>query len=178
MSKVCSFTGHRPNKFNFKYNEENIDCIKLKAKLIEQIEKLYFNGVNIFLTGCAMGVDMWCGEIVMDLIKKYNDIQLYCVLAFSGQDEKWNLNYKQRYKRLINSSTKTILVQEKYSQDCYFKRNKYLVDKSNIIFGVYDTNSKKSGTKNTLNYAINQNKEILLLDITNFEIYKNLNIFL
>ncbi|WP_317368838.1 hypothetical protein [uncultured Tyzzerella sp.] len=44
MNKVCSFTGHRPSKFKFKYNENEIECIKLKAKLINEIEKIYLSG--------------------------------------------------------------------------------------------------------------------------------------
>ena len=38
MNKICSFTGHRLSKFSFKYNEEDIECIRLKAKIIEQYE--------------------------------------------------------------------------------------------------------------------------------------------
>ncbi|WP_250277792.1 SLOG family protein [[Clostridium] colinum] len=173
MNKVCSFTGHRPNKFNFKYDEEHIDCIRIKAKLIDEIENLYLNGVKYFLTGCAMGVDIWCAEIVLQLMKKYNDIKLFCVLPFNNHCEKWNESYKLRLKNIIDNSTKTIKLQESYTTDCYFKRNKYLVDKSNIILGVYDLNIEKSGTKNTLNYAIQQNKEIIILSyFVNLQIYK------
>lgn len=82
MSKICSFTGHRPDKFNFKYNEEHIDCIRLKAKLIDEIEKLYLSGVKYFLTGCAVGVDIWCAEIVLQLKNKYEDIELFSVLLW------------------------------------------------------------------------------------------------
>ena len=40
MFDVASFTGHRPDKFSFKYNEQHIDCIRLKSILINQIEYL------------------------------------------------------------------------------------------------------------------------------------------
>lgn len=172
VEKICSFTGHRPNKFSFKYNEENIDCIRLKAKLIDEIENLYLNGVKYFLTGCAMGVDIWCAEIVLQLKNKHNDIKLFCVLPCSNHYENWNENYKLRLKNIIDNSTKTIKLQENYTEDCYFKRNKYLVDKSNIILGVYDLKMKKSGTRNTLNYAIQENKEIIVLDTISLQVYK------
>ena len=173
MSKVCSFTGHRPSKFKFKYNEDDIECIKLKAKLIDEIEKLYFKGIKIFLTGCAMGVDIWCGEIVLQLMKEYNDIQLFCVLPCNNHYENWSENYKNRLKNLMGNCTKNILVQKDYTDDCFFKRNKYLVDKSSVVLGVYDINLTKSGTKNTLKYAINQNKEVIILNINDLEIYKH-----
>lgn len=172
MSKICSFTGHRPDKFNFKYNEEHIDCIRLKAKLIDEIEKLYLSGVKYFLTGCAMCVDIWCAEIVLQLKNKYEDIELFSVLPCNNHDEKWSESYKQRLKNVLDNSKKSITLQKNYTSDCYFKRNKYLVDKSNIVLGVYDLKMKRSGTRNTLNYAIQENKEIIILDIANLQIYK------
>lgn len=172
MNKVCSFTGHRPSKFDFKYNEDDIQCIKLKAKLIQEIEKLYFQGVKIFLTGCAIGADILCGEIVLQLMKKYNDIQLYCVLPCNNHNVNWNEEYKNRLKNLMENCTRNIFLQENYSKYCYFKRDKYLVDKASLIFAVYDINSEKSGTKTTLKYAINQNKNIIILNINDLEIYK------
>ena len=74
MKKVVCFTGHRPSKFSFGYNENSIELIKLKSLLINEIEKLYLLGYKTFLTGCAMGIDIWCAEIVLDLKKKFNDI--------------------------------------------------------------------------------------------------------
>ena len=173
MNKICSFTGHRLSKFSFKYNEEDIECIKLKAKIIEQIEKMYLDGVKIFLTGCAMGVDIWCGEIVLQLMKKYDDMKLYCILPCNNIEQNWSELYKQRLKNMLNDCTKTITLQQYYSDDCFFKRNRYLVDKATVVFGVYDINCDKSGTKNTLNYAKNMNKDIVILNIEDLEIYKH-----
>lgn len=173
MLQVVSFSGHRPNYFSFKYDENHIDCIKLKHTLINEIEKLYFMGIKIFLTGCAIGVDIWCGEIVLNLKEKYNDIQLYCILPCKNQHIKWNENYKKRFNYLIYNCTKHILIQQEYSYNCFFKRNKYLVDKATIILAVYDKTISKSGTKNTINHAINSNKNLIIIDPKTLNIYKN-----
>lgn len=172
VNKVCSFTGHRPSKFNFKYDEEHIDCIRLKAKLINEIERLYLKGFKIFLTGCAMGVDIWCGEIVLQLMKKYKDIQLFSILPCNNYYINWSENYKQRLKNIMKNCTKTILLQERYLNDCYLKRNIYLVDKANLILAVYDINSDKSGTKSTLQYAIKKEKEVIIINIDDLQIYR------
>lgn len=92
-------------------------------------------------------------------MKKYNDIQLFCVLPCNNHYENWGENYKNRLKNLMKNCTKNILVQKDYTDDCFFKRNKYLVDKSNVVLGVYNINLTKSGTKNTLKYAISQGKK-------------------
>lgn len=125
---VCSFIGHRPDKFNFQYDETHLDFILLKAKLIIEIEKIYLSGIKIFLTGCALGVDMWCGEIVLKLKEKYNDIELYCVLAFKNQTKNCSSDYKKRLEILLKNSNGVYYTQEKYSKTCYFIRNNFLVD--------------------------------------------------
>ena len=168
MEKIVSFTGHRPNKFIFQ-NENHISCIELKHIIMEQIKKLYLEGNKIFLTGCAIGVDIWCGEIILDLIEKYNDIKLYCVIPFENQANRWTDDYRKRYTRLVDKKKKKIILQKNYSQDCYLKRNKFLVDKCTTLIGVYDGISQNSGTYSTLNYAINQNKDIIYINSNNFK---------
>lgn len=117
MKKVVCFTGHRPNKFSFGYNENNIELIKLKALLINEIEKLYLLGYKVFLTGCAMGVDIWCAEIVLDLKRKFNDIELYCIVSFEKQSEKWKQEYKLRHNYILENCTRQILLQKEYTKD-------------------------------------------------------------
>lgn len=164
MKKVVCFTGHRPNKFSFKNNENNIECVKLKLLLINEIESLYLLGYKVFLTGCAIGVDIWCAEIVLDLKRRFNDIELYCIIPFENQCEKWSIEYKLRYNYIIQNCNKKIILQKEYTNNCYIKRNKFLVDNSSIIIGVYDENYDLSGTKNTLKYALSTNKKIIIID--------------
>ncbi len=173
-TKVCSFTGHRPEKFTFKNNEEHIDCIRLKAMLIKEIENLYLDGVKYFLTGCAMGVDIWCAEIVIQLKEKYNDINLFSVIPCNEHHKNWNEIYKKRLKNVLDNSTKIIKLQEEYTEDCYLKRNKYLVDKSTVVLGVYNLKFKRSGTRSTLSYAMKENKEVIIIDVPKIEKYKHI----
>ena len=37
--KSCAFTGHRPQRFPWGYNESDPRCAKLKASLVSEIEK-------------------------------------------------------------------------------------------------------------------------------------------
>jgi len=53
----CTFTGHRPHKFPWKYNEDDEWCVALKATLAEQITALGNTGVTDFYSGGADGVD-------------------------------------------------------------------------------------------------------------------------
>lgn len=170
MEKICSFIGHRIEKFNF-IDENDINCITLKHLLIEQINNIYLEGTKIFLTGGAIGVEIWCGEIVLNLKQKYNDLKLYSIIPFENQSKKWSCDYKKRHKNLLDNSNGRIIMQKYYTKDCYLKRNKFLVDKCTTLLGVYDGISKKSKTYSTLDYAINENKEVIYINCNNYKVY-------
>jgi len=55
VNKVCAFTGHRPNKLPWRYNETDSRCVALKAVLMEQITILIEDGFTQFLSGMAEG---------------------------------------------------------------------------------------------------------------------------
>ena len=51
----CSFTGHRPHKFPWRYNETDSRCTALKTALAEQITSLAEAGVTAYYGGGADG---------------------------------------------------------------------------------------------------------------------------
>ena len=64
--KTCAFTGHRPQNLPFGFNEEDERCIDLKKTLREQIINLIENeGVTHFISGMAIGVDMYAAETLI-----------------------------------------------------------------------------------------------------------------
>jgi len=74
----CAFTGHRPQKLPWRYNEMAESCTRLKKTLAMQIARLVAGGVTDFLTGMAQGVDTFCAEIVLDLREKNPGLKLHC----------------------------------------------------------------------------------------------------
>lgn len=54
-SRTCCFTGHRPHKLPFGYDEEHEDCLLLKMKLVVEIETMRKNGVTNFVSGMDVG---------------------------------------------------------------------------------------------------------------------------
>lgn len=51
LENCCAFTGHRPHKFPWKYDEADSRCVALKAVLAEQIAALVNAGVTQFCQG-------------------------------------------------------------------------------------------------------------------------------
>lgn len=68
--KVCCFTGHRPQKLPFGFNEEDERCVLLKDRLKGAIEMLITeHNITHFISGMALGVDIYSAEIVLSLKK-------------------------------------------------------------------------------------------------------------
>ena len=84
--KTCAFTGHRPQKLPFGFNEADERCTALKkllrTKIIEYIETEH---VTHFISGMALGTDMYAAEIVLGLKAAYPGITLTCALPCESQ---------------------------------------------------------------------------------------------
>ena len=153
---ACAITGHRPTRFCFGYNEEDPLCQKLKECLLEQF-----------------GVDMWAGEQLLTLRAQtgYEDIKIIVVVPFIGYDSKWPDQSKHRLKKLIQNSNDSIVISHSADVSSYKKRNYYMVDHAEYIIGVFDNQKKlRSGTAQTVNYALHQGKVITLIHPDTMEI--------
>ena len=164
LQNTCCFTGKRPQSFSFKYNEHAKGCIKLKEKIKDEIEKVIKKGYTNFISGMALGVDLWAAEAVLELKEKYPEIELYCAIPYKGQSITWEQNYRDRYMTCIHKCKKYVVISPFYAKDCFFKRNMYMVDNSSLVIAVSD-NPPTGGTAHTINYARKNNKEIIMIEI-------------
>ena len=161
-TKKCAFTGHRPQSLPFGFNEADERCIALKQKLRDEIiRQIEENGVTHFITGMAIGVDMFAAEIVLGLKSAYNGITLECAIPCETQAEKWSEALRDRYFDIASKCDKETLLQQRYTPDCMHKRNRYMVDQADYIIAVW--NGKLNCTPFVRRYDILSNKWGVLL---------------
>ena len=160
---TCAFTGHRPSNFSFGYDEEHPDCTKLKLVMAAQIASLIANGVTTFLTGMALGVDMWGAEIVLALKSQRPDLRLIAVLPCETQADKWSPQQRERYFNILAASDETVYVSRHYTRDCMFKRNRWLIDHASFVLAVYN-GGQKGDTAYTVHYAYQQKRAVIVID--------------
>ena len=111
----CAFTGHRPQSLPFGFNETDSRCIALKRALHDQIINLIeTNGVTHFISGMAIGVDMFAAEIVLGLKAIYPNITLECAFPCETQAAKWSENLRDRYFDIASKCDKETLIQHQY----------------------------------------------------------------
>ena len=95
--RCCCFTGHREDKLQRPQKEVLED---LKREIIQAVE----DGFTTFITGMAYGVDIWAGELILELRKKHRDIHLIAAVPFEGFDSHWNESWRKRYRRLLKKA--------------------------------------------------------------------------
>lgn len=140
----CCFTGHRPEKLNI--SEENI------RKLLEkEIDLVINNKYDTFITGMAMGVDIWAAEIVLKKKVQYPYLHLICAIPHPGFERRRSLDDKETYKNILKDADIVKMVSDHYFSGCYQVCNRWMVDHSSYVIAVW--NGKPSGTKNTICYA-------------------------
>lgn len=162
MSKTVCFTGHRPKDMVWQYDESHQEFIKFYTRLSANIEMMITDyDVTHFITGMAMGVDTWAGEIVAGLKSRYPHITLESAIPCLKQESKWHFTTKKRYYDLLEHCDKTTIVTNtEYTHRCMQVRNEYMVDNSDIVFAVW--NGKEfGGTFNCIKYARSVGKKIV-----------------
>lgn len=161
-TKTCCFTGSRPQNLTWGFDETDPRCVRLKARLREEIEHVITTrGICHFISGMALGVDTYAAEIVLDLRDRY-PITLECAIPHEGQAERWKEPDRDRYFSIVERCDRETMLQTHYTVDCMFKRNRYMVDHSKLLLAVY--NGYPGGTAQTVNYAKQVGREIVFID--------------
>lgn len=140
----CCFTGHRPEKLNRSEAEIKKD---LEAAILQAIN----DGFVTFITGMARGVDIWAGEIVLQLRKQNPNLHLIAASPYEGFESRWSADWQRRYKNILDQADLVRFVCKGYSKACFQIRNEWMVNRSARVIAVY--NGEAGGTRNTIEYA-------------------------
>jgi len=163
FDQCCAFTGHRPKKFPWGYNETDARCVALKKELAAQIAKLVDAGYTDFLSGMAEGTDTWAALAVLAMKKENPALNLHCILPCEEQADKWSVSARELYFSILNRADSVVYVSREYSKDCMLKRNRYLVDHASCLLAVYN-GEQRGGTAMTVRYARKMGRKTILLE--------------
>ena len=162
IEKCCAFTGHRPRKFPWGYDETDARCIALKKTLTEQIAKLVEAGYTDFYSSMAEGSDTWAALAALALKKENPALKLHCVLPCEGQADQWSAPARELYFSILDQADEVVYVSREYSEDCMLERNRYLVDHTTCLLAVYN-GEQRGGTAMTVRYARKLGREIIII---------------
>lgn len=150
----CCFTGHRPEKLT-----------RSEAKIKKDLETAILQAVNdgfvTFITGMARGVDIWAGEIVLQLREHNPNLHLIAASPYEGFESRWSEDWRRRYIDVLEQSDLVRFVCKGYSRACFQLRNEWMVNRSARVIAVY--NGEPGGTQNTIKYANTLNIETVII---------------
>ena len=148
----CCFTGHRPEKLQRTEYEIRVD-------LEYEIRKAIHDGLNVFITGMARGVDIDAAEIVLQLRAEGYPVRLICASPYPGFERSWSLTWQTRYGAIMATADLVRYICPRYCKECFQIRNQWFVNHSSRVIAVF--NGRPSGTKNTIDYALRQGVPVI-----------------
>ena len=162
--QTCCFTGHRPGKLPWGFNEADPRCTALKRKIADAVDSAYQSGYRHFICGMAQGCDFYFAEAVLALKERRPDVLLECARPCESQADRWPEEEQERYQSILDRCDYETLVQHRYDRFCMMRRNRYMVDRSARLLAVYD-GEPKGGTAQTLAYALRKGLHVTILEL-------------
>ncbi len=174
--KTICFTGHRENSVIPYKGEQIYYGITLRTvqlMLFRYIDMAVESGYKTFISGLAAGTDLWAAKYILG--KKHSDssIRLIGVMPYLRHAERFSDRYKELLAdaergadMLLTTNTDPLVVYgksrggEKTFPDLYRVRNYFMVDNASAVISYFNEGSYKSGTSQTLNYAVRQGLKI------------------
>ena len=161
-STTACFTGHRCQNLPWGFNENDERCLTMKLILQSEILKALNKGYRTFICGMALGFDMICANVVLNLKSRYPDIKMVGALPCKTQDRKWSEKDRQKYRELLNRLDDIRCVYEEYiGAECMLERNRFMVNNSSLLIALFS--GRPGGTKSTIDYARQQGLDIVII---------------
>lgn len=156
---TCFFAGPRPKNLPSESYDPYVTSNKrillaLREVIIDHIEN---KGIDTFITGMALGIDLWAARIVMKLKEdeRYSHVKLISAIPCIGQSDSWPKKSRDEWQRVYDASFEAIYVSNRsYFDKCMQIRNEWMVD--HACCGIAVFSGSQGGTFNCLKYAVEQ----------------------
>ncbi len=162
IKSVC-FSGHRVICADF--NEERLD---------HYLKRLIDINYTVFICGGALGFDTLVAEKIIKLKKDNPQIKLHIYAPCRDQDKKWSFSDKRRYKKILDKADLVIVMAESYYDGCMRARNYKMVDDASACI-CYLNNTVRSGTAQTVRYALKTKRPVINVSEFAAEVLKELS---
>ena len=152
IEKTCCVTGHRD------IPEDKKEFVI--AELEKEIRAAVADGYTRFISGFAEGTDLIFAALIIELKAQGHPLVLEAAIPYAGR-----LNSADPFfQKILSLCDRIKVLCEKSSRNCYYIRNRYMVDESSRVIAVYD-GRKDGGTTYTINYANTQGRTVMVIEL-------------
>ena len=159
----CCFTGHRPTKLPWRYDEADPRCTALKRRMTDAVELAYEQGYRHFICGMAMGCDLYFCECVLALRERRPEVTIEAAIPCPTQADAWPEAQRARYRALVEACDFETMVSARYTSSCMQRRDRYMVDHASLLIAAFDGSA--GGTRYTMEYAMRRGISVVDLPI-------------
>ena len=160
---TCCFTGHRPQKLHWSYNESDPRALAMLDEMDKALAQILRRGYRHFICGMAEGCDLVFAELILALREYLPGVTLEAAVPCPGQSARWSARSRARYDSILSRCDKVTVVSQVYTPGCMMARNRYMVDRSSLLLAC--SNGQPGGTLSTIRYAWDQGVEVLTISV-------------
>ena len=161
--ETCCFTGHRPEKLPWGWNEADPRCVELKRRIADAVEAAYQEGYCRFVCGMADGCDLYFCEIVLRLRERHPEVTIEAAIPCPAQTRGWPPSQRARHEALTDACDYLTMVSHTCTSSSMLRRDRYMVDHAALLIAAF--NGTPGGTRYTMEYAMQRGLRIVDLDI-------------
>lgn len=143
--KRLLISGYRSYEMNI-FNQTDPKYLYLREFLKERISHFIEDGVEWFVIGGQLGVELWAGEIILELKEEYPNVQLAIILPYTSFEENWNEANQALFKRVTHQADYVNFSSNKdYESPGQLKGNQvFMIRNTEGAFLVYDRMNEAS----------------------------------
>ena len=106
--------------------------------LIKRVNELTIKGYTHFISSFANDTDVLLAQIIGSFRYKNKDLILEAVIPIENK-----LNSLDKIKYALMLYNKVTVIQEQCGPECFQKRNKYMIDNSDVVVALWDEKTSK-----------------------------------
>lgn len=143
--KSLLVSGYRSYELNI-FNQTDPKYLYLKKFLENRLIRFIEEGVEWFVIGGQLGVELWVGQIVLELQEEYPNIHLAVLLPYTSFEESWNETNQQLFQEVIHQADYVNFTSnKKYESPKQLQANQaFMVMNTDGAFLIYDRMNEAS----------------------------------
>lgn len=101
--KSIYVSGYRSFELSI-FDEKDEKLFYLKEFIKDRLKAYLENGVEWFVINGQLGIELWAGEVVLEMQEEYPEAHLAVLLPYTSYGEKWNDTNKGLLERVIHQA--------------------------------------------------------------------------
>ena len=158
---ACSFSGHRPGRLPGGYAAWHTPSSPLRFWIRKALEEAYTDGYRDFVCGMALGADTLAAEEVLAMRELRPAVRLIAALPCPGQEARWPLADKERYRALLAQAGLCVTACPAYTPYAMHARNRWMVEHTSRLIAIFD--GSPGDTAHTVRLAETRGLDICFL---------------